>query len=101
MKASLRKGYRFVCLCKAGGITMFSIHRLVATTFIPNPQSLPETNHKNSDKEDNRAENLEWCTRSQNAQHSWNSGTSKVTAKKRAASRKNIKVALASRGIYI
>lgn len=53
-----RSGYIQVSLNKK----RYKIHRLVAMAFIPNPDGLPQINHKNEIKTDNRAENLEWCT---------------------------------------
>ena len=55
-------GYLKVVLCKNGKPKPFYIHRLVAINFIPNPDGLPEINHKDEDKVNNNAENLERCT---------------------------------------
>lgn len=59
-------GYLFVNLYKDGKEKKHYIHRLVAAAFIPNPHNLPEINHINEQKEDNRVENLEWCTQEYN-----------------------------------
>lgn len=47
-----------------------SVHRLVAETFIPNPNNLPQINHLNKNKTDNRIDNLEWCTPIDNLNYS-------------------------------
>ena len=56
-----KSGYENIKLCKNNQTYHFLIHRLVAEAFIPNPNNLPEVNHKNKDRADNRVENLEWC----------------------------------------
>jgi hypothetical protein len=60
------------------------VHRLVALAFIPNPKGLKEVNHKDSNKLNNHAENLEWVTKSENILHNYLSGTRKAHGKKRA-----------------
>ena len=59
-------GYYQVNLCKDGKGKNFTIHRLVATAFIPNPDNLPEVNHKDEDKSNNCVENLEWMSKIDN-----------------------------------
>ena len=65
-----KKGYNAVCLYKDGKTKQVTIHRLVAEAFIPNPNNLPEVNHKDKNKRNNSADNLEWCDRKYNVNYS-------------------------------
>lgn len=58
-----KKGYLQLILCKEGKQKHLYVHRLVAQAFIDNPDNLPEVNHRDENKENNRVENLEWCNR--------------------------------------
>lgn len=64
------KGYLQVQLMKGDMNKMFTIHRLVAQAFIPNPDNLPFVNHKDENKTNNCVDNLEWCDRLYNVRYS-------------------------------
>ena len=64
-------GYKIICLCKNNIKTTYLVHRLVAEAFIPNPNNLPQINHKDEDKTNNHVNNLEWC----DAKYNHNYGT--------------------------
>jgi hypothetical protein len=70
-------GYLYVQLCVGGTKRVINIHRLVAIAFIPNPDLLPEVNHKDFNKTNNVVTNLEWCTHRKNMLHAWNGGKMK------------------------
>ena len=82
------KGYMRVCMYLDGKNYVKKIHRLVAETFIENPQEKVQVNHIDGDKNNNNINNLEWCTNTENNLHAINSGLYK-TEKIRNAARKN------------
>lgn len=64
-------GYLRINLSDGERRKMTLVHRLVAQAFIPNPDNKPHINHINGNKQDASAENLEWCTPSENEWHSY------------------------------
>lgn len=62
-------GYLHVMLSNQGKSKLVSVHRVVATAFIPNPENKPQVNHRDGNKTNPCVNNLEWVTRSENAQH--------------------------------
>lgn len=68
--ANTTDGYWSVKLCKNGKNVTICIHILVARAFVPNPLNLPEVNHKDTNRKNNKASNLEWCTHHENVLYS-------------------------------
>ena len=63
-------GYKKITLFKNSKRKTYSIHKLVAEAFLPNPDNLPVVNHKDENKLNNNVENLEWCTQEYNVKYS-------------------------------
>ena len=63
------KGYYQISLCKDGKGKNYLIHRLVAEAYIPNPEGLPQVNHRDENPQNNCASNLEWCDAKYNANY--------------------------------
>lgn len=68
LKPCVKKGYYYITLSKNNNATFKLLHRIIAETFVPNPNNLPQINHKNQIRKDNRIDNLEWCTNIENSQ---------------------------------
>ena len=83
LKNSLMKnGYLRVNLCRNNTYEPKDIHKLVAETFIPNPENKPCVDHINGDRTDNRVENLRWCTYKENCNNP-------ITKKRMSETQKN------------
>lgn len=69
-----KKRYLAISLSKNNVNTKKLVHRLVAETFIPNPNNYPQVNHIDGNKKNNKVTNLEWCTQKHNIQEAWRLG---------------------------
>lgn len=85
-------GYLRIKLTKDTKTKRHMLHRLIANAFIPKIEGKDYINHINGNKKDNRIENLEWCTQSENTKHAWNLGLKTYTEKMYEARQKQRKV---------
>lgn len=83
LKQCKRNGYLCVSLSNKGASKSVNVHRVIATAFLQNYEGKPQVNHKNGIKTDNRVENLEWVTQSENAIHAIKNGLFKPPCKNR------------------
>lgn len=71
-------GYKCITLSLDSGLRYFTVHRLVALFYVPNPDNFPQVNHKDTIKLNNFYKNLEWCTVAYNTQHAYDNGVAKA-----------------------
>ena len=82
LKGSINSGYiTYHLKIDKGKTKIKKLHRIIAETFIPNPNNYPVVNHINGNKLDNRVENLEWCTQSWNNKEAYRLGLRVVSEK--------------------
>ncbi len=79
LKPGLSRGYKTVVLYKNKKSRTYLVHRLIAESFILNPENKRTVNHKDGDKLNNNLSNLEWATHKENVTHSWETGLSKIS----------------------
>ena len=82
---SKRNGYAYQMLYKNGKGKLLRVHRLVAMAFLPNPNNLPQVNHKDGNKQNNSVDNLEWCEQSDNMKHAYKNGLQTPSENQRKA----------------
>jgi len=83
--------YPVVSLVKDGQKKRHLVHRIVAQAYVVNPDGLPQVNHINGVRDDNRVENLEWVTASDNRIHAWETGLQEATESHRLSAKKAAK----------
>ena len=91
-----RNGYLTVDLSKEHKVKTVSIHRLVAIAFVDNPENKEQVNHKNGNKTDNRVENLEWVTSSENRLHAFRTNLQNVNHLKKKVRCKQLDMVFSS-----
>jgi hypothetical protein len=84
-----------------GKFNTIKVHRIIAQTFVDNPKNKPQVNHINGVKDDNRVENLEWCTASENIYHSHRTGLSSNVGEKNPCATLTDKQVLEIRANYV
>ena len=78
LSAAVKAGYPSVRLSNGAEKRSCRVHRLVAEAFLDNPETLPEVNHIDGNKNNNHVDNLEWCTSKKNKVHAWIIGLTKL-----------------------
>lgn len=73
-----KDGYPTIFLWKYKRKVHIRVHRMVTQAFIPNPENLPQVNHKDGNKQNNCVKNLEWVTCSENVKHAYKTGLNKA-----------------------
>ena len=96
-----KKGYLIISLFKNNIQKNFRINRLVAQTFLPNPESKPEINHIDGNKQNNYVDNLEWVTHSENMKHAYKLGLCFQKGEKNNASKLTNNDVLMIHGLYL
>lgn len=92
MSPNRRNGYYQIHLPGENGKdNVFSVHRLVANAFLPNPDNLPEVNHKDENPQNNNVENLEWCTSKYNSNYGTRNERGSINRTGKLAGSKNHK----------
>lgn len=81
LKGSITNGYYRIGLYNGNKKKWEDVHRIVAKTFIPNPDNKPVVNHKDGNKLNNKIDNLEWCTQQHNIREAFRLGLNKYTYK--------------------